>query len=129
MEKAVLEHSGKSFNKAISFGVGCKIAERVDHEVFDDLAWSGIEHLLMRDKAAAKLGHPGCGQPSLNVQEAFLVCRSVPADEGRACILQQALDAFARGHQYRSRAAAPLMDEPSALKSLDVTADRRLADA
>jgi tRNA-splicing ligase RtcB len=45
----------------ISFGVGRKNAERVDHELFDDPAWSVVKHLQLRDKAGAQLGTVGSG--------------------------------------------------------------------
>lgn len=45
----------------ISFGVGRKNAEPVDHELFDDPAWSVIRQLNLRDKAAAQLGTVGSG--------------------------------------------------------------------
>src|SRR2546423_14208863 len=40
----------------ISFGVGRRNAEPVDHELFDDDAWAVIRRLQLRDKAAAQLG-------------------------------------------------------------------------
>ncbi len=45
----------------ISFGMGRRNAERVDHELFDDPAWQAITHLNLRDKAAAQLGTVGSG--------------------------------------------------------------------
>jgi len=45
----------------ISFGMGRKNIERVDHELFDDPAWPAIRHLNLRDKAAAQLGTVGSG--------------------------------------------------------------------
>src|SRR5258705_11996370 len=45
----------------ISFGMGRRNAERVDHELFDDPAWPAIIHLNLRDKAAAQLGTVGSG--------------------------------------------------------------------
>ena len=51
----------------ISFGVGRKNPERVDHELFDDPAWSAIKHLQLRDKAAAQLGTVGSGNHYVDV--------------------------------------------------------------
>jgi tRNA-splicing ligase RtcB (3'-phosphate/5'-hydroxy nucleic acid ligase) len=51
----------------ISFGVGRKNAERVDHALFDDPAWSVIKHLQLRDKAAAQLGTIGSGNHYVDV--------------------------------------------------------------
>jgi tRNA-splicing ligase RtcB (3'-phosphate/5'-hydroxy nucleic acid ligase) len=51
----------------ISFGVGRKNAERVDHELFDDPAWASIKHLNLRDKAAAQLGTVGSGNHYVDV--------------------------------------------------------------
>jgi tRNA-splicing ligase RtcB (3'-phosphate/5'-hydroxy nucleic acid ligase) len=51
----------------ISFGVGRRNAERVDHELFDDPAWSAIKHLNLRDKAAAQLGTVGSGNHYVDV--------------------------------------------------------------
>ena len=45
----------------ISFGMGRKNAERVDHELFDDPAWPVLRSLNLRDKAAAQLGTVGSG--------------------------------------------------------------------
>ena len=45
----------------ISFGIGRKNVERVDHELFDDPAWSIVKGLNLRDKAAAQLGTVGSG--------------------------------------------------------------------
>jgi tRNA-splicing ligase RtcB (3'-phosphate/5'-hydroxy nucleic acid ligase) len=45
----------------ISFGMGRKNTERVDHELFDDPAWPALKHLNLRDKAAAQLGTVGSG--------------------------------------------------------------------
>ena len=45
----------------ISFGMGRRNAERVDHELFDDAAWPALKHLNLRDKAAAQLGTVGSG--------------------------------------------------------------------
>jgi tRNA-splicing ligase RtcB len=52
---------------AISFGVGRKNVERVDHELFDDPAWSVIRNLNLRDKAAAQLGTVGSGNHYVDV--------------------------------------------------------------
>ncbi len=51
----------------ISFGVGRRNAERVDHELFDDPAWSVIKHLQLRDKAANQLGTVGSGNHYVDV--------------------------------------------------------------
>jgi len=51
----------------ISFGVGRKNPERVDHELFDDPAWSVIKHLQLRDKAAAQLGTVGSGNHYVDI--------------------------------------------------------------
>jgi tRNA-splicing ligase RtcB len=51
----------------ISFGVGRRNNERVDHELFDDPAWSVVRHLNLRDKAAAQLGTVGSGNHYVDV--------------------------------------------------------------
>ncbi len=51
----------------ISFGVGRKNAERVDHALFDDPAWSVVKPLNLRDKAAAQLGTVGSGNHYVDV--------------------------------------------------------------
>lgn len=51
----------------ISFGVGRKNLERVDHELFDDPAWSVVKRLQLRDKAAAQLGTVGSGNHYVDV--------------------------------------------------------------
>jgi tRNA-splicing ligase RtcB len=51
----------------ISFGVGRTNAERVDHDLFDDPAWSVIKHLQLRDKAANQLGTVGSGNHYVDV--------------------------------------------------------------
>lgn len=51
----------------ISFGVGRRNAEPVDHELFDDPAWTAISHLKLRDKAAAQLGTVGSGNHYVDV--------------------------------------------------------------
>jgi tRNA-splicing ligase RtcB len=51
----------------ISFGLGRRNAERVDHELFDDPAWSAIKHLNLRDKAAAQLGTVGSGNHYVDI--------------------------------------------------------------
>jgi tRNA-splicing ligase RtcB (3'-phosphate/5'-hydroxy nucleic acid ligase) len=51
----------------ISFGVGRRNAERVDHALFDDPAWSVIKHLQLRDKAAAQLGTVGSGNHYVDI--------------------------------------------------------------
>ena len=45
----------------ISFGVGRKNLERVDHDLFDDPVWPELKELNLRDKAAAQLGTVGSG--------------------------------------------------------------------
>jgi len=51
----------------ISFGVGRKNAERVDHELFDDPAWPSLRTLNLRDKAAAQLGTVGSGNHYVDI--------------------------------------------------------------
>ena len=51
----------------ISFGVGRKNAERVDHDLFDDPAWAVIKNLQLRDKAAAQLGTVGSGNHYVDI--------------------------------------------------------------
>jgi tRNA-splicing ligase RtcB len=51
----------------ISFGVGRKNAERVDHDLFDDPAWAVIKKLQLRDKAADQLGTVGSGNHYVDV--------------------------------------------------------------
>ena len=54
-------------SSVISFGIGRKNAEPVDHELFDDPAWSVIRHLNLRDKAVAQLGTVGSGNHYVDV--------------------------------------------------------------
>jgi tRNA-splicing ligase RtcB (3'-phosphate/5'-hydroxy nucleic acid ligase) len=51
----------------ISFGMGRKNAEHVDHELFDDPAWSVVKHLQLRDKAANQLGTVGSGNHYVDI--------------------------------------------------------------
>lgn len=51
----------------ISFGIGRKNAESVDHELFDDGAWPVLNRLNLRDKAAAQLGTVGSGNHYVDV--------------------------------------------------------------
>jgi tRNA-splicing ligase RtcB len=51
----------------ISFGMGRKNVERVDHELFDDPAWSIVKQLNLRDKAGAQLGTVGSGNHYVDV--------------------------------------------------------------
>jgi len=51
----------------ISFGVGRKNLERVDHDLFDDAAWPVIKRLNLRDKAAAQLGTVGSGNHYVDI--------------------------------------------------------------
>ena len=51
----------------ISFGVGRKNAERVDHDLFDDAAWPVIRKLQLRDKAADQLGTVGSGNHYVDI--------------------------------------------------------------
>jgi len=51
----------------ISFGVGRTNVERVDHELFDDPAWSVVKHLQLRDKAGNQLGTVGSGNHYVDV--------------------------------------------------------------
>ncbi|HKW58489.1 MAG TPA: RtcB family protein [Candidatus Dormibacteraeota bacterium] len=53
--------------RTISFGVGRKNPERVDHDLFDDPAWSVIRKLQLRDKAAAQLGTVGSGNHYVDI--------------------------------------------------------------
>jgi tRNA-splicing ligase RtcB (3'-phosphate/5'-hydroxy nucleic acid ligase) len=54
--------------KHISFGVGRKNEERVDHELFDEPIWSDIPLLRgLRDKAMAQLGTVGSGNHYVDV--------------------------------------------------------------
>lgn len=51
----------------ISFGVGRRNAEHVDHDLFDDPAWSVVKHLQLRDKAGNQLGTVGSGNHYVDV--------------------------------------------------------------
>ncbi len=51
----------------ISFGMGRKNAERVDHPLFDDPAWQIPAVARLRDKAAAQLGTVGSGNHYVDV--------------------------------------------------------------
>lgn len=53
----------------ISFGVGRKNAERVDHPLFDDPAWQLPAVARLRDKAAAQLGTVGSGNHYIDIFE------------------------------------------------------------
>jgi len=52
---------------AISFGVGRRNTEPVDHELFDDDAWQLPAVRVLRDKAAAQLGTVGSGNHYVDV--------------------------------------------------------------
>lgn len=52
---------------AISFGVGRKNKERVDHELFDDAAWSIPVAASLRDLAAGQLGTVGSGNHYVDI--------------------------------------------------------------
>ncbi|HMS54132.1 MAG TPA: RtcB family protein, partial [Fimbriimonadaceae bacterium] len=45
----------------ISFGIGRKNQEEVDHDLFDDLAWKLYPAIQLKDKARAQLGTVGSG--------------------------------------------------------------------
>jgi tRNA-splicing ligase RtcB len=53
--------------KTISFGVGRKNPESVDHDLFDDSAWAVVRNQNLRDKAAAQLGTVGSGNHYVDV--------------------------------------------------------------
>ena len=53
--------------RTISFGVGRRNAERVDHELFDDDAWRIRAVRRLRDKAAQQLGTVGSGNHYVDV--------------------------------------------------------------
>jgi tRNA-splicing ligase RtcB len=53
--------------KTISFGVGRKNPESVDHDLFDDPAWAVVRNQNLRDKAAAQLGTVGSGNHYVDV--------------------------------------------------------------
>lgn len=53
--------------RTISFGVGRKNAESVDHELFDDDAWQLPAVAALRDKAAAQLGTVGSGNHYVDI--------------------------------------------------------------
>lgn len=53
----------------ISFGVGRKNEERVDHDLFDDPAWQIPAVKALRDKAAAQLGTVGSGNHYVDIFE------------------------------------------------------------
>jgi tRNA-splicing ligase RtcB len=53
--------------RTISFGMGRRNAERVDHELFDDEAWQIRAVRRLRDKAANQLGTVGSGNHYVDV--------------------------------------------------------------
>jgi tRNA-splicing ligase RtcB (3'-phosphate/5'-hydroxy nucleic acid ligase) len=54
--------------KHISFGVGRRNSEKVDHELFDDPIWNEIELLRsLKDKAASQLGTVGGGNHYVDI--------------------------------------------------------------
>jgi tRNA-splicing ligase RtcB len=53
----------------ISFGIGRKNAERVDHDLFDDPAWQIPVIATLRDKAAVQLGTVGSGNHYVDLFE------------------------------------------------------------
>jgi tRNA-splicing ligase RtcB len=55
--------------RTISFGVGRKNEERVDHDLFDDPAWQIRPLRKLRDKAAAQLGTIGSGNHYVDLLE------------------------------------------------------------
>ena len=53
--------------RTISFGIGRKNAEPVDHDLFDDDAWQLPAVRALRDKAAAQLGTVGSGNHYVDI--------------------------------------------------------------
>lgn len=53
--------------KTLSFGIGLKNNERVDHELFDDAAWNLKPARTVKDKARAQLGTIGSGNHYVDV--------------------------------------------------------------
>lgn len=54
--------------KHISFGVGRKNSEQVDHELFDDSIWDELDLLVgLKDKARAQLGTIGSGNHYVDI--------------------------------------------------------------
>ncbi|MBS1714027.1 MAG: RtcB family protein [Armatimonadetes bacterium] len=51
----------------VSFGVGMKNQERVDHELFDDPAWNDLPFKAWKDKAREQLGTVGSGNHYVDV--------------------------------------------------------------
>lgn len=54
--------------KHISFGIGRKNNEPVDHDIFDDPLWSELDYLsVLKDKAHAQLGTVGSGNHYVDI--------------------------------------------------------------
>lgn len=65
--RAGIERIMDDIQRKISFGMGRHNEEKVDHELFDDPAWSVIKSLNLRDKAAAQLGTVGSGNHYVDI--------------------------------------------------------------
>jgi len=66
--KSNIYRTMNEIQKHISFGMGRKNAEKVDHELFDDPIWNDIPVLRgLKDKAMAQLGTVGSGNHYVDV--------------------------------------------------------------
>lgn len=66
--KANIYRTMNEINKHISFGMGRRNNEKVDHELFDDPAWSEIELLKgLKEKARDQLGTVGGGNHYVDI--------------------------------------------------------------
>ena len=66
--KSNIYRTMNEIQKHISFGVGRKNNERVEHELFDDPIWSEIKLLAsLKDKAMAQLGTVGSGNHYVDI--------------------------------------------------------------
>lgn len=66
--KSNINRTMNEINKHISFGIGRKNNERVEHELFDDPVWKEISVLRrLRDKAISQLGTVGSGNHYVDV--------------------------------------------------------------
>src|ERR1700733_11555214 len=66
--KANIYRTMNEVQKHISFGVGRKNNEKVEHSIFDDDVWNELEILRnLKDKAAAQLGTVGSGNHYVDI--------------------------------------------------------------
>ncbi len=92
----------------VAFGLGRKAAVRVDHELFDDDAWTWIERELpgLKEKAAAQLGTVGSGNHYVDLlvdEDGFLWAACHFGSRGLGHTLASGFLAVAAGRRFADR--------------------------